>query len=107
VGLIDEQNVEANIKTLLAEDQLVGQSSHWHFEKVDRANANRLIQVDAKSFDQTGDGRIKYLHDMTARLYRANGDFKQISSKEAVADMNRATLAYGADLKTVISLKNP
>jgi hypothetical protein len=44
---------------------------------------------------------------MTAKLYSPNGDFKQISSKEAVADMNRATLAYGPDLKTVISLKNP
>jgi peroxiredoxin len=38
VGLIDEKNVEANIKTLLTEDQVVGQSTPWHFEKADRAD---------------------------------------------------------------------
>jgi hypothetical protein len=91
--------------------QLLAQSSHWrsdwHFEKADPASGKMQIEISAKSFDQTADGKIKYLHNMTAKIYNANGGFREISSTEAVADTNRATLAYGPGLKTIISLKNP
>ena len=93
--------------SFLIATQLFAQSIPWHYEKVDPATRSRIIEIDAKSFDQTADGHLKYLHNMTAKLYNANGSVRQITSKEGIADMNRATLTYGPGLKSVISLKNP
>jgi hypothetical protein len=93
---------------LLSFQLFAQQRQGWRYLKEDPKTKKHVVEIDAKSFDQTPDGRTQHLHDMTARLYDANGvTFKQITSKEAVMDEKSGTLAYGPDLKTIVKLTNP
>ena len=86
---------------------LGAQATPWHYAKEDRSTKQLLVQIDAKSFDQTADGHTKYLHNVTARIYdKGAKTFRAISSREAVVNSESGTFAYGPDLKTVVSLKN-
>jgi hypothetical protein len=78
----------------------------WHFVKDDPSTKKHDLEITAESFDQTADGHMKYLHNMTARVYEFNGKASQtIHSKEAVVNFDTGTLAYGPQLKAVLSLK--
>jgi hypothetical protein len=81
------------------------QQNGWRFVKDDPATKKHLIDMSAESFEQTGDGHTKYLHNVTARIYDSNGKaFQTIHSKEAVVNFDSGTLTYGPQLKTVLSL---
>jgi hypothetical protein len=85
---------------------LGAQPKGWHCTKDDPATKKHVLDVSAESFDQTPDGRTKYLHSVTARIYGSDGNTAQvIESKEAVANFETGTLRYGPDLKSVLSLK--
>jgi hypothetical protein len=76
--------------------ELGAHSTSWHFVKDDPATGQHLVEIHAKSFDQTAGGHIKYLHDMTARPFDARGSsFRHVRSKEAIINMQLGTLAYG------------
>lgn len=80
VGLIDKENVKANIDTLLTEN------SGWRYRKDDRMTKKKIVEIEAASFQQIADGQAKLLHDMTARLYDSTASYRQISSEEAIVD---------------------
>jgi hypothetical protein len=81
------------------------QQNGWHFVKDDPATKKHIVDVRAESFDQTGNGHTKYLHDVTARIYDPGGNIsKVIKSKEAVANLETGTLRYGPGLKSIVSL---
>ena len=86
---------------------LGAQPTPWHYLKQDPSTKQHLVQIDAKSFDQTADGYTKYLHNVTARIYNKNAKaIRAINTKEAIVNLKTGTLAYGPDFKTIVSLKN-
>lgn len=98
VGLIDRENVKANINTLLAEN------SGWRCEKDDPVTKKKIVEIEAASFQQIADGQAKLLHDLTARLYDSTGSYKQISSQEAIVDQKSGMLFYGPHLSAAVRL---
>ena len=96
VGLIDRENVKANISTLLAEN------SGWRYEKDDPVTKKKIVEIEAASFQQIAGGQAKLLHDVTARLYDSTGSYKQISSQEAIVDQKSGTLIYGPHLSETV-----
>ena len=85
--------------------QMVAQDTGWRYRKDDPVTKKHIAQIDAASFQQIRDGHAKLLHDMSAWLYRANGNYRQINSKRAVVDgREHGTLSYGAGLKQVVRL---
>jgi peroxiredoxin len=98
VGLIDRENVTANINTLLTED------SGWRYRKDDPVTKKKIVEIDAASFQQIADGQAKLLHEVTARLYDNTGSYRQISSQEAIVDQKSGTLIYGPHLGVIVRL---
>jgi peroxiredoxin len=98
VGLIDRENVKANINTLLAEN------SGWRYQKDDPVTKKKIVEIEATSFQSIADGKAKLLHDVTARLYDNAGSYKKISSQEAIVDQESGMLIYGPHLTATIRL---
>lgn len=98
VGLIDRENVKANVHTLLRED------SGWRYRKDDPVTKKKIVKIEAASFQQIADGEAKLLHEVTARLYDHTGSYKQISSEEAIVDQKSGTLTYGPHLSAIVRL---
>jgi hypothetical protein len=91
---------------LLAVPCIEAQPNGWHFVKDDPATNKHVVDISAESFDQTGNGHTKYLHNVTARIYDSGGNLsKVIKSKGAVANLETGTLRYGPDLRSVVRLK--
>lgn len=101
VGLIDKENMKANINTLLAED------SGWRYQKDDPITKKKIVEIEAASFQQIADGKAMLLHQVTARLYDSTGSFKQIRSQEAIVDQKLGTLIYGPSLSATVRLVAP
>jgi len=89
VGLIDKENVKANIDALLAE------TSAWRFRKDDPVSKKKSVEIEAAFFQPLANGEAKLLHQMNARLYDGTGSYQQISSQEAIVDQRSGTLLYG------------
>lgn len=98
VGLIDKENVKANINTLLTEN------SGWRYQKDDPVTKKKIVEIEAASFQPIADGQARLLHDVTARLYDSAGSYKQISSQEAIVDQKSGMLIYGPHLSAVLRL---
>jgi peroxiredoxin len=97
-GLIDKDDVKANINALLTED------TGWRYRKDDPVTKKKLVEIEAASFQQIADGQAKLLHEMTARLYDSTGSYNQISSQEAIVDEKSGTLLYGPHLSASLRL---
>lgn len=97
-GLIDRENVEANINTLLAEN------SAWRYQKDDPVTKKKIVEIEAASLQQIADGKAKLLHDVVVRLYDNAGSYKQISSQEAIVDQESGMLIYGPHLTATAQL---
>jgi peroxiredoxin len=98
VGLIDKENVKANIDALLAE------TSAWRFRKDDPLSKKKSVEIEAASFQPLANGEAKLLHQVTARLYDGTGSYQQISSQEAIVDQRSGTLLYGPHLDKSLRL---
>jgi hypothetical protein len=84
---------------------LVAQQDGWHFRKDDPHTKKHVLTIDAKSFEATKDPSVLLLHNLAARIYRANGEtFKEVNSDNAIVNLTSGTLSYGPELSKEIKL---